>query len=94
MGEAKFEASDVSIEKGSDNMKTYVDVVVLMKSGGRMTPLFIVHKGIKYKIDRVSHSHELVSNIASKGIRYKIVVLGMERTLEYEGDGVWSIEGF
>lgn len=65
-----------------------------MKSNQTMIPLFIVLHGPKYKIESISHGHKSVADIASNGIRYRCVILGMEKTLVYEGKGIWYVENF
>lgn len=74
--------------------KVYVDVFALMRRDGVLLPKgFIWEDGSKHKIDRVLHAVPAASTkVGGRGIRYAVVINGMERYLYREENDKWFME--
>lgn len=74
--------------------KRYVDVVVIQKKNGQMTPLYLCwDDGKKYKIDKIISKERRASPVGGCGIRFACLIQGNRRNLYLEKDK-WFIESF
>ena len=72
--------------------KRYVDVILLHKRGGDLTPMYICWEdGKKYKIDKVISASRRASVVGGCGMRYTCMIQGELRNLYLEKDK-WFIE--
>jgi hypothetical protein len=75
-------------------MKQYIDVIVLNRKDGKITPLALIwSNGVRYSIDKVSQVTRAASTISGgAGIRYTCRIQNQDRYLYLEEDR-WFIEG-
>lgn len=72
--------------------KRYVDVILMQKRSGDITPLYVVwENGQKYRIDKVLSRERRSSQVGGCGMRYVCLIQGNRRNLYLEKDK-WFIE--
>ena len=76
-----------------NRVKKYVEVVAIHHSDGTCRPSSITLDDETFEIDRVRQSCRAASTkVGGTGIRYTIVINGIETFLFDEGNGKWFVE--
>lgn len=85
---------EVIYTDSGERVKMYVDVYVFHTSEGSSLPLKIrLYNGQTFEIDRIKGVCRAASTkVGGTGMRYSVVIKGVETYLFDEGEGRWFVE--